>query len=145
MRKAAVLTGDHPLRPARTVRAFYRRNDRPLTDSEIVGAALGERVALRKPWQEVSWNDGPEEGVEVRLETPFFRSSAGQRVLELGRIRWAEGRVARDLLLQGLGHTLDLTDEVRVNNLPEPAGGSWTGRVVWIGRKAYSLPLGLWG
>jgi hypothetical protein len=148
MSETAVLLPERRLRPAKSIRVSYRPNYQPLEGGDVLASlTAAERQALKKPWREVSWFGGPDSGVEIAVETPFYHSTGAQRVLELIRIRRAEGRYLRPVRLYEQGKSLLLDEEVRLDNIILPTGlpGSWTGRIASISDRAYERTLGLGG
>lgn len=131
-------------RPAKEILARYRPNHRPITGADLAGSlSVAERRSFIEEHREAAWREGPSDGQEVVIHTPFLHAIAAQRIIELQRQRRAEGRYTRDLTLSRSAYTLNLGEEVRLDNLP--AGGSWTGRVVALSRRAHEIKAGLWG
>ena len=148
------LRREWPLRPARKIQVAYRPNFRPMAAGDLAGDASGpltvaERAALRAEWKEDLWSAGPDDGIDIRLETPFFRALTAQRLIELIRLRRSADprRYVREVLLRDAGKSLVQGEEIRLNDLrlPDSSAGSWTGRCTSMMRAAYSLRMGLIG
>lgn len=130
--------------PAKSIRALYRPNFRPLDGGDLAAELnAAERRAMAQEAREVSWDRGPDAGRDLELRTPFYLRTGGERALSIARLRFEPDRRARDLRLNNGGRSLAHMDEVRVDNLP--GGESWTGRVVGLVRDPDGTDADLWG